>query len=337
MKKYVVIVCTVLMALMIAVTLVPIRDEEEQEGAHLLYVPQGATTKTVGDSLKGNRSIRMKSPLMLTLKVASLVRSIEPGCYEMNGMSAAKFVHNLTSGRQTPVKLTFNNVRTLDELAGRLSKQLMADSAALRAAMTSDTMLNAYGLTKDNVSSMLLPDTYEVYWTVRPDNLMSKLHNAYEAFWQGERDEKAKKMGLTRAEVTTLASIVQEESNLKSEQPRIAALYLNRLKSGMKLQADPTIKFALQDFTLRRIRLEHIKASSESPYNTYTHIGLPPGPIRIADQQTIDAVLNHEDNNYIYMCAKGNGEAGHNFAVTFAEHRKNAALYQKELNERGIK
>ena len=336
MKKTLIIACSVLLALFIALTIIPIRDTDNEEAPHRLFIAQGTTSKAVFDSLSANPSIRMKSPFFLALKCATFFRTIQPGCYDLDGISALRLVRNITSGRQVPVKVTFNNIRTLDDLATRLASQMMADSAAFMHVFYDSLTLNKYQCDSASVVSLFIPDTYEVYWTESPNRLLEKIYKNYCAFWNDERRSLAAAAQLSQTEVSTIASIVEEESNLKSEQPTIAGLYINRLRSGMKLQADPTIKFALGNFTLKRIRLEQVNACASSPYNTYTHIGLPPGPIRIPSKQCLDAVLNYQHHKYLFMCAKGHGEAGHNFAVTFAEHRRNANAYQKHLNEIGI-
>lgn len=337
MKRIIIIACSVLLALFIALTVVPLRDEENGDGDSSLYIPKGANARTVRDSLANNPSIRMISPFTLALKCATFFRPIQAGCYTLNDLCALRLIRNITSGQQTPVKVTFNNIRTIDLLASRLANQMMADSTAFMKTFRDDSLLNAYGCDSATIVAIFIPDTYEAYWTDSPASLVKKMHKNYLSFWNEHRRALSDSIGLTPLEVVTLASIVEEESNLKSEQPTIAGLYINRLRKGMKLQADPTVKFALGDFSLKRIRMEHIDASASSPYNTYTHFGLPPAPIRIPDKQTINAVLNFERHKYLFMCAKGNGEPGHNFTVTFGEHRKNANNYQRHLNSRGIR
>ena len=258
------------------------------------------------------------------------------GAYRLRaGMTVREVALKLARGSQTPVRVTFNNVRTLDQLAERISQQLCFSAAALTSLLYNDSVCAGLGFTRATLPALFLPDTYESYWTVKPEAFLQKLSKEYERYWQGKREQQARALGLTPVEVATLASIVEEETNKLSEMGTVAGLYMNRLRKGMPLQADPTVKFAWGDFSLRRILNVHL--AIESPYNTYRVTGLPPGPIRIASKQAIDAVLNHKPNGYYYMCAKEDFSGYHNFATTLAEHRRNAARYQRELNRRGIR
>ena len=225
--------------------------------------------------------------------------------------------------------------RTTDRLAGALSKKLMLDSAAVAILLKDSAFCAKQGFDPDNIVCLFVPNTYEVYWNTSLDKLMARMKKEHDHFWNKERTDKAQAIGLTPNEVCTLASIIDEETANNQEKPMIAGMYLNRLKTGMPLQADPTIKFALQDFALRRIY--HDMLTYDSPYNTYRNIGLPPGPIKIASVKGIDAVLNRVDHDYLYMCAKEDFSGTHNFAKTYQEHLKNAAKYSKALNDRGIK
>jgi len=199
----------------------------------------------------------------------------------------------------------------------------------------SDTLMTRLGYDHQTFLGMFIPNTYEMYWDVSAENLVERLHKEHQTFWNEERKGKAQALGMNENQVATLASIVDSESAYNPEKPRIAGLYLNRMKKGMSLQSDPTVIFALGDFTIRRVLNKHL--TIDSPYNTYKYKGLPPGPIRIPSIAGLDAVLNHEDNNYIYMCAKEDFSGSHNFAVTYSEHQANARRYVKALNERGIK
>ena len=236
---------------------------------------------------------------------------------------------------QSSVRLTIPSVRTADKLAGALSKKLMLDSVALYNAITDSAVCAKYGYTPATMLCMFIPNTYEVYWNVPLDKFLDKMDKESKRFWNFERTQKAKAMGFTEEEVITLASIVDEETANDEEKPMVAGMYYNRLKTGMPLQADPTIKFALKDFDIRRIYNNML--SVKSPYNTYKNIGLPPGPIRIPTVAGIDAVLNHVHHDYLYMCAKEDFSGTHNFAKTYEEHLKNAEKYSSALNERGVK
>lgn len=242
----------------------------------------------------------------------------------------------LRNGQQAPVRLTIPSVRRLSRLAGTLSEKLMLDSTEVAEAFADSTFAASYGYTTATLPALFIPNTYEVYWTITLDALMQRMQRENDSFWKSDgRDEAAQRLGMSHNEVITLASIVDEETNATSEKPRVAGLYLNRLRLGMPLQADPTVKFAIGDDTLRRILGSHLRIAN--PYNTYLNTGLPPGPIRIASISGIDAVLKAERHDYLYFCAKEDFSGTHNFARTFAEHQQNARRYQRALNERGIK
>jgi len=240
----------------------------------------------------------------------------------------------LRSGRQTPVKLTFNNIRTKQQLAARLSTELMADSTSILKLLNDTAFLASYNLNPNTSISLFIPNTYEVFWNLNAKELFERMNKEYAKFWTDERKAKAAAIPLTPTEVTTLASIVEEETNNKHDRPMVAGLYINRMKAGMPLQADPTVKFALGDFGLKRILFGHLR--TESPYNTYKHLGLPPGPIRVATENGIDAVLNYTHHKYIYMCASETLNGEHKFAATWEEHQVNAKKYRKGLDDRKI-
>ncbi len=260
---------------------------------------------------------------------------IKTGRYAINpGMTMPEVIRLLRSGVQEPINLTFNNIRTKENLAGRISEQLMADSLSLLNALSDSLTAASYGFNEQTFGAMFIPNTYEVYWDSSIESLMNRMKREYDAFWNNERKQKAEQIGLTPIEVSTLASIVEEEATYADEYPTVAGLYLNRIHRGMRLEADPTVKFAVGDPTLRRILFIHLEV--ESPYNTYKNDGLPPGPIRIPTISAIDAVLSPTEHNYLFMCAKDDLSGRHNFAVTHAEHARNARAYQRALNERGI-
>lgn len=238
-------------------------------------------------------------------------------------------------GNQTPVHVIFNNIRTKEQFAQRMSQQLHLDADSVLYLLNDTAFTAELGFNPQTVSAMLIPNTYQFYWYTSPKELLRKLNKEYMRFWNDDRKEKAKLIGLSPIEVATIASIVEEESQTRSEQARIAGLYINRLNRGMPLQADPTIKFALDNFELRRILSGHLDV--ESPYNTYKYAGLPPGPIRIPAIHVVDAVLNREQHNYIYMCAKEDFSGAHNFAASYEDHQRNAAKYRRALNQRGIR
>ncbi len=260
---------------------------------------------------------------------------VKTGRYAIkNGMTVPDLIRVLRAGSQTPTKITFNNMRTKEDLAGRISEQLMIDSLSLLTALKDTTTIAELGFDDKTIVVMFIPNTYEVYWDTSVEKLLQRMNREYHAFWNDSRKAKAEKIGLNPIEVSTLASIVEEEATYADEYPIVAGLYLNRLKRGQRLEADPTVKFALQDFALRRILYKHLEV--ESPYNTYKNDGLPPGPIRIPSIKGIDATLSPTDHNYLFMCAKDDLSGRHNFATTHAQHIRNAAKYQRALNERKI-
>jgi len=211
----------------------------------------------------------------------------------------------------------------------------MLDSAEIITKLNEPDFAIQQGFTRETLPAMFIPNSYEVYWNTTLENLITRLHKEYNRFWTNERKEKAKALGLTPVQVSTLASIVDSETTYDPEKPSIAALYLNRLRLGMKLQADPTVIFAAGDFSIHRVGGELLK--NPSPYNTYQHEGLPPGPIRIASIKGIDAVLTPDAHAYIYMCAKEDFSGSHNFSMSLAQHRINATRFQQALNARNIK
>ena len=238
------------------------------------------------------------------------------------------------SGDQKPIQLTFNNIRTREQLAARLGTQLMIDSASIISKLEDDAYMQQFGLRKETAVCLFLPDTYEMWWDISADQLFKRMDVIHDAFWNADRLAKAAALKLTPEEVTTIASIVEEETNRDEDKPIIAGLYMNRLRIGMPMQSCPTVKFALQDFGLRRITNEHLK--TESAYNTYIHPGLPPGPIRIPQKKTIDYTLNPTPSNYLYMCASSKLDGTHHFSSSYASHAAYAAAYQRELNRRRI-
>lgn len=261
---------------------------------------------------------------------------IRTGRYAIHpGEGALMVFRHLKNGQQTPVSLTIPEVRTIDRLAGALARKLMLDSADIAIHLSDSAYCARWGYDTATVAALFVPNTYDIYWNVGLDRLMERMEKENQKFWNDERRGKAEAMGMTPVEVATMASIIDEETANNAEKPMIAGMYYNRLKAGMPLQADPTIKFALKDFALRRIY--HKLLYIDSPYNTYRYEGLPPGPIKIASIAGIDAVLNHVEHDYLYMCAKEDFSGTHNFARTYQEHLQNAARYTKALNERGIK
>lgn len=309
---------------------------ENVKNEFILYVPLNATYPQVTDSLELNDVLQSLKAFKWVAKKKDYVTNIKTGRYLLKkGMNANEIVNMLKGGLQTPLNVTFNNVRTPGELAGKVSRYLIADSVSILNLFSDNTLIKRFGFTNETFRTMFLPNTYQFYWTTSASDFAERMKTEYDKFWNQDRRNKADALQLSLPEVTTLASIVQAETVKKDEQPRIAGLYLNRLKKGQLLQADPTVKYAVGDFTLKRILNVHLQ--TESPYNTYKYAGLPPGPINFPETTSIDAVLNFEKHNYIYMCAKEDFSGYHNFAVTYDEHSRNAAKYRRELDKRNIK
>ncbi len=250
---------------------------------------------------------------------------------EMNNISV---IRKLRSGDQDAVHLTFIGSRTKEDIVERIDKQLLLKGEDLLRMMNDSVWCASMGFNRETIVSMFIPNTYQVYWDITPDKFMARMKREFNSYWNQNRVQKAKEIGLTPIEVSILASIVEEESAAVEEYPLIAGLYINRLKKGMFLQADPTVKFAVGDSSLQRILNKHLEI--DSPYNTYKYVGLPPAPIRIPSTRGLNAVLNYTKHHYLYMCAKEDFSGRHNFAKTLAEHVRNAAKYQAELNRRKI-
>ncbi|WP_025762274.1 endolytic transglycosylase MltG [Dyadobacter tibetensis] len=297
-----------------------------------LYIPEGATYDQVLDSLNRNDVVADQISFRFLAKFLDLPENIKPGRYLLKpDMSNYEAVKKLTSGDQDPVKLTFNNIRLKQDLVSRIGSRFAFGEENFGKALSDPTLCAKYGFDTTTIISMFLPNTYDIFWTTGTEKFMDRMHSEYQKFWNPTRMAKADSLGLTPIQVSILASIVEEEQARKvDERPMVAGLYLNRLKAGMPLQADPTIKFALQDFAIKRILNDQLRV--RSPYNTYVNTGLPPGPIRIADLNSLNAVLDYKDHEYIYMCAKSDLSGYHAFAKTYAEHLKNAREYQTELN-----
>lgn len=301
----------------------------------VLTIPEGASFEQVCDSLEAARLIINMKSFTLAAKARKYTGNVKPGRYLVEGeMSNLKLVTMLRAGLQTPVKVTFNNIRTINELAGRIGSQIEPDSAEIIAFLLNEDNFSSDGFKKETVISVFIPDTYEMYWTTSAEGFYRRMLREYNRFWNDDRMAKATQRKLTPVEVSIIASIVDDEVAKDDEKPRIAGVYLNRLRIGMPLQACPTIKFALNDFTITRVLYEHMQV--ESPYNTYKYRGLPPGPVRCPTISGIDAVLNAEKHDYLYFAARADFSGYHNFSRTLAEHNRYANEYQRELDRRRI-
>ena len=307
----------------------------ELEKTEFIYITKEDNSETVIEKIK---KVAPDAPVKGFKRLAehnNFDKRKRSGKYAIkDGDTMSDIYNRIVSKQQTPVRVTIPSTRDVQMAIGAISKQLMVDSAAL-AAYTNPTAISCFGHSKESTPGFFIPDTYEVYWDISAEDFFEKLASWERQFWNSERKAKAEAAGLTPKEVATLASIVNEETSNIQEMPTVAGLYINRLKKGMPLQADPTVKFALGDPTRKRILIKDLEVNS--PYNTYKVKGLPPGPIRIPTKQALESVLNYKKHDYLYMCAKEDFSGTHNFAKTLSEHNVNAQKYQKALNKLNIK
>ena len=258
---------------------------------------------------------------------------IKPGKYAIEkNASIFTIFRNLKGGRQTPVELTINKFRTRRELAKYVGGKLECTESDVYRFISNSDSIQPFGVQQETLMTLIIPNTYEIYWNSSPSDFMRRMNKESNAFWTDSRIDNAKLLGLSKEEVITIASIVEEETNNNEEKPIMASVYINRLKQGMALGADPTIKFALGDFSIRRVTLKHISSTAGSPYNTYRNKGLPPGPICTPSISSIDAVLKAKKTDYLYFCAKADFSGSHSFASTAEEHFENARKYRKALD-----
>ncbi len=333
MKKLIYTIAAAITLGAIAVCFVALTNAKNTERADL-YIDADDTY----DSVLVKVETAAQPRTMLGFKTLALLKGykdhVRTGRYTVEqGTRMLQLFRNLRNHNEEPINLVVPSVRTVDELMGRVAGKLLTDSLQLQEA--TQQAMGKFGLTRETLPTLFIPNTYEVYWDIAPEKFVQRMKDEYERFWTKERRAKADTLHLSPFEVATLASIVDAESAYNPEKPRIAGLYINRLQRGMPLQSDPTVIFAVGDFSIRRVLNEHLRC--ESPYNTYRYEGLPPGPIRIASIAGLDAVLNAERHGYLYMCAKEDFSGSHNFATNYNEHMQNARRYINELNRRGIK
>lgn len=306
----------------------------DSEDDIIFSIDRGTTFKELQNKLYDTQVVNELVTFSFLSKMMGYDENVQPGHYtltpNMTNWDAIRFFKQ----GNPPVKVQFHNVRTIDDLAAVFSKHLAMDSTEWSQYFSQEDVQRASGSNRDNLISLFLPDTYEFYYKIDPDELMNRIISNHDKFWTEVRLQKAENIGLSRQDVSILASIVRGETAKMDEASSVAGLYLNRLKKGMRLQADPTLIFAQQDFNIRRVR----KGDKEidSPYNTYKYKGLPPGPIYMTTKAYLDAVLNANDHEYLYMCAKADFSGYHAFAKNFDTHLKNARKFQRALNERGI-
>lgn len=300
---------------------------------YVLYVSPETSVQEIMDSLSSGAGMISRKSLSRCFDELEVADRIKPGRYVVEPSATSIYVARmLVFGWQTPQNLVLSGtMRSKDRIAAKIGRQMMVDSAQVAQALDSSAFLAEYGFTPETIFAMILPDTYEMYWTASVKDIFDRFRKEYDAFWTPERKSKAKAQGLSPMEVSIMASIVSGETLKPFEYPRIAGVYLNRYRKGMKLQADPTIAFCY-DYTLDRILKKHLKV--DSPYNTYKYAGLPPAPINVPPKACLDAVLNPEKHGYIYFCASPAFDGTHRFAVTYSDHLKNAREFQRALTAR---
>jgi UPF0755 protein len=308
---------------------------EQLENQKYLYIHTNATFEQVLSMLNEcNCLCDVKSFEWLAVKM-NYPNHIKSGKYLLkDGMNNRELLNMLKAGRQVPTRVIFHNIRFKTDLASEISKQIEADSLSILRLLNNDIFLSKYGFNSRTITAMFIPNTYELYWNTPPDVFLERMHKEYKRFWNDAKMQKAENIKLSPIEVSTLASIIEEETQKNDEKRVMAGVYMNRLKKGMPLQADPTVRYAYGDFGIKRI-LDKYK-DIDSPYNTYKYSGLPPGPICIPSISSIDAVLNYQRNEYLFFCAKEDFSGYHNYARTLEQHNLNASKYQKALNRLGI-
>ncbi len=301
-----------------------------------IYIKSNANFNDVVDSLSKAKLLTDVESFKWVSEKKNYINKVKGGRYEIKpGMSNNDLVNMLRIGNQKALNLTFNNIRTKQELAKKISMQLEFDSLELITLLNNNDYLKKQGFNSKTVISMFIPNTYQFYWDQSPESFFEKMLKEYKKFWTEKRISQASSLKMSRLQVSTLASIVQaEQSKHNSEKAKVAGLYINRLKRNMPLESDPTLVYAIGDFTIQRVLNKDKEI--DSPYNTYKNIGLPPGPINLPEISSIDAVLNHEKHNYIFMCAKEDFSGYHNFSTNLRQHNIFAKRYHRALNKRGI-
>jgi UPF0755 protein len=306
----------------------------QKEVDDYLYIPTKSSFEDVVRIIKINNIIQDDETFAWVAKRMKYTK-VKPGKYKIEkGMSNIELIRMLRAGKQEPVKIQFQNIRLKKDFAGYIGSQLELDSTKLLSMLDSMDMLRELGFDEDNIFCMFIPNTYEFYWNTSEEKFISKMKEEYDKFWNEERTQKAKKINLSKTDVIILASIVDQEALVNAELKRVAGVYMNRLNRGMKLEADPTVIFAIGDFNIKRVLNRMLQY--DSPYNTYKYNGLPPGPICMPSVAAIDASLNYEKHKYIYFCAKEDFSGYHNFASNLAQHQVNARKFQQALTKRRI-
>jgi UPF0755 protein len=306
-----------------------------QDDSPFLYVNTGMTMDELTKMLSERKIVEDIDAFKSIAKLKKFEKPVAGRYRIQDGMNNRQLVNLLISGKQEPVKFTFNEVRTKEQLAGRVGGKLEADSLDILQLLEDEAFIEKYGFNEYTILTLFLPATYEMKWNTSAEEFFELMAAEYKTFWTDDRRNRASAMGFTQSEVVILASIVEaEQKRVAEERKRIAGLYINRLKKGMPLQSDPTVIYALGDFSINRVLKSDLDVNS--PYNTYRNTGLPPGPILLADKVSIDAVLQYEKNDYLYMCAEY-GTGKHKFTKDYDVHLKNAREYQAALDKNNIK
>lgn len=309
----------------------------DEEKSKIIFIPTGSNFEDAMKVLRENNILKNEKAFIRLAEYKKYPDKIKPGRYRiLADMSNNELVNLLRAGLQEPVTITFNNLRSKELLVSRVCAKIEADSTELISILNNENYIREnLGLKEETIMTLFIPNTYEFKWNTSAKQFIERMQVEYKKFWNAERKEKVRQIGLTQTQVSILASIVQaEQMEFPDERLTIAGLYLNRIRIGMALQSDPTVIYALGDFTINRV-LDKDK-EVDSPYNTYKHSGLPPGPINIPEISSIDAVLDYKKNNFIYMCAKEDFSGKHNFAKTLDEHNRNAKKYRNALNKKKI-
>jgi UPF0755 protein len=304
--------------------------------SQIIYIPTGSTFEDVEQILIKSNILKNRSSFEWLSEKKHFKDAVKPGKYRVLAkMSNNALINLLRSGIQEPVELNFNGIRTTKQLVSRLCRRIEADSVSLTNAMNDNEYLKKYGFNSNSVQALFMLNTYQFYWNTSVDEFFERMAKEYKIFWTEERRKKAEKIGFSQNEISTLASIVQAEQCCDNDEKKtIAGLYINRLKQNMPLQSDPTVIFAIGDFTIQRVSFE--QTHFNSPYNTYLNTGLPPGPIGFSQESSIDAVLDYNKTDYIYMCAKEDLSGKHYFAKNYEQHCVYAKKYRDSLNKKGI-
>lgn len=306
----------------------------DREYTHF-FIPTGSTFDDVKQALLAEGIVKNEKTFQWLAEKKRYPNRVLPGRYRIyDDMGNNDLINLLRSGVQDPVNVTFNNIRTKEQLAGAVASYIEADSLSIITLLNDPEIMQEFDLTTETAVLLFIPNTYEFFWNTSARQLLDRMNREHNAFWTRRRLQQAEKIGMTPIEVAIMASIVRQETSKRDEMGTIAGVYVNRIKRNIPLQADPTVVFAVGDFSINRVLNRHL--AIDSPYNTYKYPGLPPGPISLPEPYIIDAVLNYEDHEYVFFCARDDFSGYHAFAKTYSEHLQNARRYQRTLNERRI-